>query len=332
MQFDQLDWKILDRLRRTFLAESPGGPGYWENLGDLAQYDATFGERIGWKWDAVLRELRLRHWTPPAGADTLVDWGCGSGVAGRRVLAAFPQFRRIRWSDQSTVAMRFASTRSLEVHPGVEATEAGTTALATEPSGFVLVVSHVWNELAEGARKELLGLTERAAAVLWVEPGTHVSARELQAVRDRLVPAFEVAAPCTHQKACGLLVPGMERHWCHHFAPPPPEVFQDAYWSRFAVRAGIDLSALPYSFLVLHRRGEGVDTAPDDGWERVLGGARVYKPEARALSCGAGGVTEVTVPKRTLPDLYKAFKRETAPVLVRWTRKGNVATAVEPAA
>ena len=121
----------------------------------------------------------------------------------------------------------------------------------------------------------------------------------------------------------------MERHWCHHFAPPPPAVFQDGNWARFAERAGIDLRALPYSFLVLQRPVEGAVPAADYGWERILGGARVYKPEARVLSCGGAGVTEVIVPKRTLPELHKAFKRETAPALVRWTKKGNVATAAE---
>ena len=329
MRFEQLDWNVLDRLRGTFLTECFGGNSYWENPGDLAHYDTTFGERIGWKWDAVLRELRLRRWSPPAEADTVIDWGCGSGVAGRRVLAAHPQFQRLLVSDLSSVARRFAAVQARESHPGIEVAEADPQMLATLEPGFVLVVSHVWNELPEPARQELLQLAQRAAAVLWVEPGTHAAARELQNVRDKLAAVFQVVAPCTHQRGCGLLVPGMERHWCHHFAAPPSAVFQNADWSRFAERAGIDLGALPYSFVVLQRHTQADQPTRDEGWERLLGGARVYKPEARVLSCGADGVKEVIVPKRTLPELHKAFKRERNPVLMRWTRKGNVALTAE---
>ena len=51
------DLAILRRLRGRFLAADPIAGDYWESAKDLALYDATFGERIGWKWDAVLREL-----------------------------------------------------------------------------------------------------------------------------------------------------------------------------------------------------------------------------------------------------------------------------------
>ena len=81
MTWDQLNWAALDRLRARFLA-GPGGDGpYWETEDDLASYDFTYGERIGWKWDHVLRELRQRGWRPTS--RDVFDWGCGSGVAGR---------------------------------------------------------------------------------------------------------------------------------------------------------------------------------------------------------------------------------------------------------
>src|SRR5258708_2923216 len=84
MNWESLDWEILDRLRDNFLSgtAAAGGP-YWHTLTDLECYDFTYGERIGWKWDAVLHELKLRHWAPPPGA-TVLDWGCGSGIAGPR--------------------------------------------------------------------------------------------------------------------------------------------------------------------------------------------------------------------------------------------------------
>ena len=80
------DWHALARLRAAFLSGRPGDPDYWERDSDLASYDATFAQRIGWKWDFVLGDLAARGWRPPA--TTLTDWGCGSGVALRACLDA----------------------------------------------------------------------------------------------------------------------------------------------------------------------------------------------------------------------------------------------------
>src|SRR5262245_8274537 len=87
MSWETLDWPGLERLRERFLAggDSQQESGaYWRSSSDLASYDFTFAQRIGWKWDAVLSELQRRRWRLPPGP--LLDWGCGSGIAGRRVL------------------------------------------------------------------------------------------------------------------------------------------------------------------------------------------------------------------------------------------------------
>jgi hypothetical protein len=329
MDFEQLDWPVLDRLRRTFLAGSFDRAPYWQGPRDLAQYDATYGERIGWKWDAVVAELQGRGWKLPAGADTLVDWGCGSGIAGRRILEAFPGIRRAIVSDLSPAAMAFAADRLRSAHPGIEVAAMSPGQLDALAGRIVLVASHVLNELPAEARTGLLALAARAEAVLWVEPGTPPLGRELQTLRRRFLPTHDVVAPCTHQGACGLLAPGREDDWCHHFASPPSGVFADGNWKRFAERAGIDLRALPYSFLVLQRREPGAEPRPDGGWERVLGRPRVFKPEARLHSCGIGGVAEVVVSKRTLPELYKTCKREELPPVIRWRREGDAIVSVD---
>ena len=87
VNLDQIDWASLERLRAGFLSgEAASGP-YWRARSDLESYDATFGERIGWKWDSVLRELARRNWRPSS--RNALDWGCGSGIAGRRVIETF---------------------------------------------------------------------------------------------------------------------------------------------------------------------------------------------------------------------------------------------------
>jgi hypothetical protein len=74
----------LERLRRHFLEGGAARADYWHSKADLAAYDQTFGQRIGWKWDHVLADLARLGWSPPPGE--VLDWGCGSGIAGRAFL------------------------------------------------------------------------------------------------------------------------------------------------------------------------------------------------------------------------------------------------------
>lgn len=108
MSVDPQDWARLERLRRAFLDGTAGESDYWHSLEDLAAYDATFAQRIGWKWDFVLEDLQRLGWTPPAGP--LLDWGCGSGIASRAFLEPFSSadVSPIRYWDRSSKAMEFA--------------------------------------------------------------------------------------------------------------------------------------------------------------------------------------------------------------------------------
>lgn len=343
-----LDWAALDRLRDTFLAVQSTGADYWMSRSDLENYDFTFAQRIAWKWDAVLRELGLRGWAPPPGP--LLDWGCGSGVAGRRVVGFFGpvHFHSLRLFDRSPLAMCFAAEAArkefprlrIESWPPETAGPAGdseprtpirresTRASLPEPAGpqrgarsiGTLVVSHVLNELDEGGGRKLRAAIERAEAVIWVEPGTYADSRSLIAWREALCESFRVVAPCTHQAACGLRSPENARHWCHHFANLPAGVMADSNWVRFARRAGIDLRSLPYSFLALERKGlrEPLPGLLPDGYSRFIGRPRIYKGFARIFNCQSSGVRDLTLQKRDAPELFKAFKNRTAPPVYRW--------------
>jgi hypothetical protein len=54
LTWETLNWATLDRLRETFLRQGSNAGDYWQSAADLANYDFTFAQRIGWKWDAVL--------------------------------------------------------------------------------------------------------------------------------------------------------------------------------------------------------------------------------------------------------------------------------------
>ncbi len=313
LTWDTLDWTALDRLRDIFLAGKPGGGAYWTSPEDVANYNFTYAQRIGWKWDAVLAELTRRGWTPPPG--NLLDWGCGSGVAGRAVLDTFgtAAFGTLAVSDHSPLAVQFASATARGRFPELNvATGTGEGRIGT------LVISHVLNELDEAGGRALREAIDRADAILWVEPGTHADSRALIQMREALRGTFHVIAPCAHQSACGLLTEESKRHWCHHFAAPPAGIMSDSDWVRFARRAGIDLRSLPYSFLVLERRGvrEAVKGLLPDGWSRILGEPRIYKGYARVLICESDGVRELELQKRDAPDVYKAMKSGSSPALL----------------
>lgn len=293
MNFEDLNWDILDRLRATFLEGKPARRAYWTCDEDLAQYDVTYGERIGWKWDAVLADLRDLGWTPPGTVDRVLDWGCGSGIAGRRVLKAFHSLRALELHDRSPLAVAFSVRRARAAFPDVTVHPA--TSAPTDAHGALLLLSHVCNELDARAEARLLSLVTTAAAVLWIEPGTHAIARRLQGIRERLKDSRDIIAPCTHATSCPLLAPGHERDWCHQFAPAPPWVFTDGHWVRFARRAGVDLRSLPYASLVIQGRSPGVTPWVYPRPSRVLGRPRHHKRGVDWIECSSdGAVRRVT--------------------------------------
>jgi hypothetical protein len=321
MTWDDLDWPALDRLRAQFLHGTPTEGSYWKSGSDLASYDFTYGERIGWKWDHVLRELHLRGWRPRSRA--VFDWGCGSGIAARRVISFFgaDNFDSLTAWDHSALACDYAAATAERIFPTLRVAQATPGLLTGNDSIGLLIVSHVLNELAPAAVTELHTLIGRADAVIWVEPGTHAVSRQLGAIRDELRASFRIVAPCTHENPCPVLQPGNERHWCHFFAPPPSEIFADSHWVKFGQRAGIDLRSLPYCFVALDRASAA--SAPDETLSRIIGRPEHFKPYARLLNCDASGLNELELLKRANPALYKELERSKAPLVYRWQREGN---------
>jgi hypothetical protein len=324
--WSDVDWTALRALRARFLDFDRGNdePGdaqppldrsdYWQSFAAMASYDFTFAERIGWKWDTVIAELQTRGWAPPAG--TFLDWGCGTGVAGRRVVTAWPdEARKLLLWDRSEPSRQFASKRARQTFPHHAISPA-----ASEIIPDLLIISHVINELSPDTLEHLIALIERAPAVLWVEPGTSAVSHKLIAVRERLLGKTNIIAPCTHTQMCGMLAKGNERHWCHHFAKIPGYVHTDSGWGKFSKTLDIDISTLPFSYLVLD--GRPVAATPEPESSRVIGVPRYYKGFSKILSCQADGVHELTLQKRDAPDLLKAMKKDPGSHY-QWDRDGD---------
>lgn len=302
---------ILSSLRERFL-KGKVGEDYWSSEDELALYDATFAQRISWKWDAVLRELHARNWRPQSRA--LFDWGCGSGIAARCVMAHWPQFASLTLHDRSPLALHFAAQRARDEHPAV-----AVRCAETLPPDALLILSHVINELSPVAFAQLLKVVGQAREVIWVEAGTHADSRRLIGVREHLVGSsrFAAVAPCTHQKGCGMLAAQNAVHWCHHFAPSPSGAFQDAGWNQFSRELGIDLRSLPYSFLVVEQQRRAPPLAL--GSSRVIGRSRDFKGYSKVLSCQADGVTDYALQKRDAPQLLREVRKGTGLPIYTWT-------------
>jgi len=301
--------KTLAALRARFLEGTGGQADYWGSTDEMELYDEIFAARIGWKIDAVIRGLRRIGWLPQS--KRIVDWGCGTGIATRCVLTEWPQFTEVGLHDRSASAIQFARQRVGERDAGLR---------FTAPSvdrDTLLVISHVLNELTNESEAELIALIQLAGEVMWIDAGTHRESRRLIAVREKILASGDapaMVAPCTHAARCGMLVPENARHWCHHFAEPPSDVFQDARWAELSRELGIDLRALPYSHLVLTRH-----TSPDlTGAERIIGFPREAKGFSRVLSCGVEGVRELMLQKRDAPALYKALGKTNEYPPYRW--------------
>jgi hypothetical protein len=363
MNWEQLDWPALDRLRAGFLSGSAAAGPYWTSLADLASYDLTYAERIGWKWDALLRELTLRHWSPPANT-TLIDWGCGSGVAGRRVVAAYgaKHFSELQVWDHSALARSFAAKQACERFPALAVTEIAIEPTpASLPAAYTLVLSHVFNELSAEQRTALLALVAGAAAVIWIEPGTHADSRTLATVRDQVRTTHQIVAPCTHRENCPLFQAANERDWCHFFASAPAGIQNDANWVRFSHRAGLDLRSQAYSCLVLaaapttqglplphrtsppppecHPLGDtplgpnSTECHPIGDTTQVargLGRVEIFKPYARFLACEATGLHWLELTKRTDPALIKRMDKAPPVPLYAIAHDGHRVSAITP--
>jgi len=260
--------------------------------------------RIGWKWDAALRECAALGWQRSDG-ETVLDFGCGTGIAARRYLTHFGA-GQVLLHDRSPAAMADAERRVAASQPGLRTQRVRDCATL---SPDVLLVSHVVAELDAQGLVALQDLARRSRRVLLVEPGTFVGSRRLGSLREALRSDFAILGPCTHQANCPALASSND--WCHFFAPPPPEVFTNGDWARTARALGIDLRALPYAWLALTKQA-----VPPRDEARFLGRAELQPHTATVMLCDASGLSQRLVTKRHQRDLFRQLRKH--PETVRW--------------
>lgn len=115
-------------------------------------------------------------------------------------------------------------------------------------------------------------------SILILEPSTHTDARELQALRQKLMDqGFYAWAPCTHQDICPLLLHS-QKDWCHHRI----HVDMPDWFLEIEKHLPFKNKTLTLSYLLMSKRKpltEGERKA------RVIGDVLEEKGKSKALIC-----------------------------------------------
>jgi SAM-dependent methyltransferase len=300
-----MDWDLIQKMRQGFLDTDGHLPDYWHDERWLSAYDQTLAQRIRWKWQAVLETL-APCWPRLHGVRTIVDWGCGTGIATRSFIASFGMPEpKVFLFDRSSGAMRFATREIQKECPAADVTLLKKMQVPAE--AFVLLVSHVLSELDEKSFEDLKRLAAAAALVVWVEPGRRLESRRLSQVREGLLESHHILGPCRHQKSCGALQPGRENDWCHFFAPVPREVHQSAFWREFSQRMKVDLRSLPVSWLAVVKPGNYTGVEPHGDEALILSRPRVFKGYCRWLGCTSAGLQSGDFQKKHDKTIFEAL-------------------------
>jgi SAM-dependent methyltransferase len=310
MKLSGHQWQKLRELRQFFLSAQPNHASYWDSEQTVELYDQTLAVRIGWRWDAVISQLRSLHWQPRE--KLFLDWGCGSGVASRKILETFPNLECAYLADLSPHAERYAAKTVRTKFPSVSVRSG-----IPEGEPFCLLLSHVLGELDERSEELLATIVGRASSVIWVEGGSATLSKKLVLWRERL--DWPVIAPCTHRQHCGMLAPENHLHWCHFFTRPPGETFMSAEWAEFAKQLEIDHRSVAFSYLVLDRAA----TNQPPGLARSIGSTRVYKASAKLQLCDEHGLHDVELMKRDFPEVWRALKKGWSPALTKVETNGD---------
>ena len=307
--WENSDWELLKQLRSVFLSETfSESRDYWTSPHLLQLYHQTFAQRIGWKWDAVLYEVVARVVAENEKSFNVMDYGCGTGIASQKIIEHFGSrsISSVWLWDKSPNAINFCEKQLKEVAPELSIRKLDFPEV---PDGnWILCLSHIVNELTDRELQNVLELARKATYVFWVEPGTSGTSRKLIEVREKLRVEMNVIAPCTHQERCGMLTGENASHWCHHFALPPNQVYQSAFWHEFSRRLGIDLRSLPTSYLVLSTNK--LNSSASESACRVIGRPRLYKGNGKFLVCDEKGVEEMRLLERENKALFKDYKSD----------------------
>lgn len=224
---------------------------------------------------------------------TLLDLGCGLGVAAFAALEAWPELENVTMLDHSceflALARQILPTSSRPALAKARIVAAEMDALPQDAGPFDLVVmSYSATELDDGRLLPTVKAAWRscAGALIIVEPGTPRDYRRLMTMRTALAQAgASIALPCPYAEPCPLKAPD----WCHFSARLPRR--RD---HKLLKDATVPFEDEKFSYLVAAR--EGLALTPT--FARILRPPRILKYGLELKLCASTGIRETATSKR----------------------------------
>jgi ribosomal protein RSM22 (predicted rRNA methylase) len=155
---------------------------------------------------------RFKQVAPGLAPASLLDVGAGTGAASWAAVAAWPGITAIAMLDRNPALRDLARALAEAGLPRSEFLSGDL--LSPKPQADLVVASYVLAELREDRVSEAVAdlWTSAGMGLALVEPGTPAGFARIRAARTALIAAgAQVAAPCTHDKAC----PMSGDDWCH---------------------------------------------------------------------------------------------------------------------
>ena len=292
---------------------------------DLAAHALFFAVADAAKIMIPLAELHGRGSLPEHGTLRVLDVGAGPGAM---TLGTLDFLRRIGCRSAVEVHAVDRDREALDIlrlavadvaarwDMDIEVTTASADITATTPAGAaaydLVLVGSVLNELDPEKRWDVLsGLIDavhEAGALIVIEPALRETARDLHALRDRILEQGRayVFAPCVRQGSpCPMLAD--ERDWCHEDRP----VVLPERTAQLATATGLRIHGLKFSYLVLrHAAARQVAVQPGAGSAaRVVSQLRNSKGKRECFVCTDAGRHLVRLLRRNRSTANRDFER-----------------------
>ncbi|HVK86657.1 MAG TPA: small ribosomal subunit Rsm22 family protein [Kofleriaceae bacterium] len=282
-----------------------------DKVGDLAARAAFFTIADAMKIAVPLGELAARGAMPAGRPLRVLDLGAGCGAMSLGLVATLELPVSITAIDRDAAALAIAATavRELAKARGLAVeitTRVDDATRAPLPAADLVVIGTMLNELAEGARLDVvrraLATISGDGAVIIIEPALRETTRALHVVRDTLLAeaAAHVFAPCTRG---GVPCPAYAADdWCHEHrtAILPPRT------AELARLTHLRDDGLKFSYLVL--RKDPHPLAAPGAW-RIVDSPRGQKGKVEVLACSDAGRLPIRLLRRNRTDANRIVER-----------------------
>jgi ribosomal protein RSM22 (predicted rRNA methylase) len=238
--------------------------------------------------------INLQEAVPNFAPSNLLDLGCGPGTASFAALNIFPEISAFTLLDRNGPFLDLARKLAAQALPK-ESTHILNYDIGKNgplPEADLVIASYVLAELSASAQAKILDRLWAATqhALLIVEPGTPDGFERLKLARITLIQnGGYIAAPCTHEGACGKqTIDPAKPDWCRFL-----ERVQRSRDHRILKSADRSYEDEPFSYLAVVRTKPITRAAG-----RIVERTQINKFEIQLPFCSEDGLSKLHIPRR----------------------------------